>query len=464
MKEKKGQMNMTEGSPLRIIIMFTIPIILGNIFQQLYNIGDAKVVSYFLDKNAFAAVGMTGVVSNMLIGLVNGFTQGFGILVANAFGAKDIKRLKRNIAGSSVLTAGIAIVLLAVSLCFVRNVLVLLNTPPEMMSLSVRYIRIIIIGLPFTALYNLSANILRSIGDSKTPLYCLVASIFLNIVLDILFVGFIHMGIEGAALATVVSQLICSTSCFIYGIRHFKEYMPGKEDFSVSGYEYWNLFIMGLSMGLMGCIVNIGTIILQSAINGLGSGIVAAHTAGRRLLDITMAFIYTFGATMTTYTSQNYGAGRYDRIRKGVKTAVYIVSVISLILIIFTFLFAKEIVTWIASTEASLIKDNATMYCMVGVTFYPVLGPLFILRCVLQGMGRKVIPLFSSFMELAIKVLSAYLLVTRIGYVGIAFTEPISWGVMTTILTIGYLVAARELRAEKNVNGNKLSGRLTDGE
>ena len=146
------------------------------------------------------------------------------------------------------------------------------------------------------------------------------------------------------------------------------------------------------------------------------------------------------------------------------KTAVYIVSVISLILIIFTFLFAKEIVTWIASTEASLIKDNATMYCMVGVTFYPVLGPLFILRCVLQGMGRKVIPLFSSFMELAIKVLSAYLLVTRIGYVGIAFTEPISWVVMTTILTIGYLVAARELRAEKNVNGNKLSGRLTDGE
>lgn len=444
MKEKKGQMDMTKGSPLRMIILFTIPIILGNIFQQLYNIGDAKVVSFYLDKNAFAAVGMTGVVSNMLIGLVNGFTQGFGILVANAFGAKDSRRLKRNIAGAAKLTAGITIVLLAVSLCFVKKVLVLLNTPPELMTPAVSYIRIIIIGLPFTALYNLSANVLRSIGDSKTPLYCLMASIVLNFGMDIVFVGIIHMGIEGAALATVVSQLICSVSCFTYGVRHFKEYMPGKEDFSITGYEYKGLFVMGLSMGLMGCIVNIGTIILQSAINGLGPDIVAAHTAGRRLLDILMTFIYTFGFTMTTYTSQNYGAGKKKRIREGVRIANLIVTAISIFLIIFTYLFARNIVSWIASSDMPIITDNATMYNLVGVCFFPALGPLFVLRCTLQGIGRKIVPICSSIMELLIKILSAYLLVSKIGYLGIALTEPISWVVMTSMLTVGYFMAVKD--------------------
>ena len=441
--KKKGQMDMTEGSPLRMIILFTIPIILGNIFQQLYNIGDAKVVSFYMDEHAFAAVGMTGVVSNMLIGLINGFTQGFGILVANAFGAKDERRLRRNISGSAFLTIIITAVLMSASFIFIEDILKLLNTPDELMALAKSYIRIILLGLPFTALYNLSANVLRSIGDSRTPLYCLIISIVLNIGMDIVFVGFIGMGIEGAAFATIIAQGICSISCFIYGITHFKAYMPDKGNLKLDKDEYKGLFVMGLSMGLMGCIVNIGTIILQSAINGLGADIVAAHTAGRRLLDILMSLIYTYGFTMTTFTSQNAGAGKIKRIKQGVRTATCIVTVTSIVIIAFTFLFSDMIVSWIASSDRSVITSNASMYCKVGVCFFPVLGPLFILRCTLQGVGRKVIPLSSSIMELLVKVLSASFLVSKIGYLGIALTEPISWTLMTTILAIGYIVIFR---------------------
>ncbi|MBR1770541.1 MAG: MATE family efflux transporter [Lachnospiraceae bacterium] len=442
---QKRTLDMTEGSPLRIILLFTIPIILGNIFQQLYNIGDAKVVSFFLDEHAFAAVGMTAVVSNMLIGLINGFTQGFGIQVAHAFGAKDPARIRRNVAGSAVLTVLLTLGLSVLSFCVIERVLVLLHTPDALLDPALRYVRVILIGIPFSALYNLSANLLRSLGNSKTPLYCLLTSIFLNILLDILFVGVIRMGIAGAAYATVLSQAVCGGACFCYGLIRYQEYLPQAEDWRIDRSEYQELFLMGLSMGLMGCIVNIGTIILQSGINGLGAEIVAAHTAGRRLLEIMMSLIYTFGFTMTTYTSQNIGAGRLGRVRKGVTTANGIVTVISAINIVFAFLFARSIVSWIASTDIALIKDNATMYCLVGVCFFPVLGPLFVLRCTLQGLGRKVFPLVSSGLEFCIKVFSVCVLVPRLGYLGIALTEPLSWTLMTLILTVGYLITIRRM-------------------
>ena len=443
---KKKNMDMTSGSPLKIIILFTIPIILGNIFQQLYNIGDAKVVSYFIDEHAFGAVGMTAPVSNMVIGLINGFTQGFGILVANAFGAKDHERIRKNVAGAAVLTVCLTTFLLVLSFVVIRPVLVLLNTPDDLMDLALSYVRIILIGIPFSALYNLTANLLRSLGDSRTPLYCLVASIALNIVLDIVFVGVIGMGIEGAALATILSQGICGGACFLYGILKFKEYLPKREDFKLNRQEYGNLFTMGLSMGMMGCIVNIGTIILQSGINGLGSEIVSAHTAGRRLLDILMTLTYTFGFTMTTYTSQNMGAGRFDRVRLGVKTAIGIVLTIASLSIVFAFIFSRSIVTWIASTNDQTIIDNATMYCKVGVCFFPALGPLFVLRCSLQGMGRKVVPIASSILELCIKIMSVLILVPWLGYLGIALTEPISWVLMTLMLSCGFIHAVKELK------------------
>ena len=445
----KKNLDMTQGSPFRLIILFTIPIILGNIFQQLYNIGDAKVVSFFLDANAFGAVGMTAVVSNTLINLINGFTQGFGIITANAFGARDTARIRRSIAGAVTLTCILMVVLTLAGLIFIRPMLLWLNTPEELLSDAISYVRIIIMGLPFTAIYNLSANLLRSLGDSRTPLYCLIASIILNLVMDILFVGVLKWGIEGAAIATFIAMAICSFACALYGYTHFREYMPKKEDWKVGRKEYGELFLTGLSMGLMGCIVNIGTIILQGAINSLGPDVIAAHTAGRRLIDILMSLIYTYGFTMTTYVSQNMGAGRADRIRQGVRIATLIVTVESAVLIIFTFLFSGDIVTWIASTDNTVIQENARLYTQVMICFYPALGPLFILRCTLQGVGKKMIPLVSSVLELSVKVLSAMWLTPLLGYLGVALTEPISWVLMTTILTVGYIRWCKKTRRIK---------------
>ncbi|MBO6164964.1 MAG: MATE family efflux transporter [Eubacterium sp.] len=431
--------NMTEGNPAKLIILFTIPLICGNILQQLYNIGDGKIVSEYIDELAFAAVGMTAVVSNTLNGLIGGFTQGFGILIANSFGAKDMNRLRRSVAGSIILTIFLVIVLTTLGMLFIKPILITLNTPEEILPQALSYVRIIIGGIIFTATYNLNANMLRALGDSKTPLFFLIMSVILNLGLDYIFVRILNMGINGAAYATVISQTICSASCLIYTFKRFRNIIPLKEDWKEAFNELSELFTTGLSMGLMGCIVNIGTIILQGAINSLGSEIMAAHVAGRRVLDLLMIMIFTFGFSMTTYVSQNMGAGRLDRVKQGVKAATLTVTAISITLVLICLIISRPAVTWIASTDNMNIIDNGVMYCRTGVYFFVALGPLFVLRCTLQGMGHKIIPLYSSVMELTIKVLSASILVPAIGYLGVALTEPISWVLMTTMLFFMYI-------------------------
>ena len=431
--------DMTKGSPFRLIIFFTIPLICGFVFQQLYNLGDSKIVGMYLDQYAFAAVGMTAVISNTLISLMNGFTQGFGILVSTSFGAKEMPRLRRCVAGSIVLTAMLIVVLTISAFVFIHPVLKLLNTPDEVMDYALRYVRIIIGGIGFSAIYNLCANILRAIGDSRTPLYFLVVSVILNLGADILFIGGLKMGIVGAAYATVLSQMICSMLCMTYILIKYRYILPRREDWREMKNELANLFTTGLSMGLMGCIVNIGTIILQFSINGLGSDIMAAHVAGRRIFDLTCILIYTFGMTMTTYVGQNTGAGRLDRVRQGVRAANIIVTVISAAILLITFIISRPIISWIASTDNKTIVDNGVMYCRVGVCFYFTLGPLFVLRCTLQGLGHKIAPLFSSILELTTKILSVLFLVPAIGYLGVALTEPISWILMTISLVVLYL-------------------------
>lgn len=430
--------DMTKGSPTRLIIMFTIPLICGCIFQQLYNLGDSKIVSMYLDQYAFAAVGMTATVSNVLIGLTNGFTQGFGILVSISFGAKEEARLRRCVAGSIFLTFLLIIVLTVGGFLTIRPILKLLDTPDEVMGYALRYVRIIIGGIAFTAIYNLCANLLRALGDSRTPLYFLILSVVLNLITDYLFVGVFKMGIEGAAYATVLSQIVCCVLCIIYILAKYRYILPHREDWAAMKSELSNLFATGLSMGMMGCIVNIGTVILQLGINSLGSDIMAAHVAGRRIFDLTLILIYTFGITMTTYVGQNTGAGRLDRVRQGVRSANIIVTVISASLLLITFLISRPIISWLASTDNKTIVDNGVMYCRLGVCFYFSLGPLFVLRCTLQGLGHKVAPLFSSILELTVKILSVLFLVPALGYLGVALTEPISWVFMTIMLAAMY--------------------------
>ena len=431
--------DMTKGFPAKVIIMFAIPLMLGNILQQLYNVTDSKIVSESIE-SGLAAIGATAVVSNLLINFICGLTQGFGIMIARSFGEKDYVSLRRYVAGTVKLTSVVTVIFTVVFLIVIRPVLVLLNTPADILDDAVSYVRIIIAGLVFVALYNMSANILRSMGDSKRPLICLIIGIVVNVGLDILFVIVLKTGITGAAYATVISQFIAGICCFLLIIIKYRHIIPKKDEWKPNRQQYGSMIAAGSSMALMGCIVSIGTVILQSGINGLGTDYVTAHIAGRRVFDIMMVMIFTIGLSMTTYVSQNLGAGEYGRIRKGIWHAIVIDTIIASALVVFAYTLGGRVVKWVASTDNEEVVSAGIRYIRVGVLFFYVLGPLFILRCSLQGLGQKIVPLVSSCLELTVKILSTAFLVPWLGYFGVILTEPVSWVVMIVPLIVVYII------------------------
>ena len=436
--------DLTKGYPAKVIILFAIPMIFGSIFQQLYNLADSKIVSSFVGTEAFAAVGATGVISNTIIGFLNSLTLGFAIPIANSYGGKDFKRMRRMVAGTIILTMVGAVILTIAILLAIPSLLKLLATPEDIMKPALSYVRIILYGIVFASLYNMCANVLRAVGDSRTPLYCLIISVIVNIGLDLLFVKVLAFGIEGAAWATVISQALAAGLCIGYILLRFRDILPKREEWALSARQYGELLSSGIAMGLMSLVVNFGTITLQGAINNLGSQIVAAHTAARKLFDIFTVSLYCIGNAMTTYVSQNMGAGQPKRIRQGVRHATFISWSIATVLIFVCYVFGRGIFTWLASTDNTVIVDAAVMYTRISIVFFYVLGPLFIFRCTLQGMGRKIIPVCSSVVEMAIKVLSSFVLVPRFAYVGVAFTEPVSWICMTILLVGAYFAKPPE--------------------
>lgn len=437
--------DMTRDNPAKVIMLFALPLMCGSVFQQFYNMADSKIVSTYVGTTAFAAVGATSVVTNMLVGFINGLTQGFAIMVANSFGAKKEKQMRRYVAGSILLTLAVTVVLMIVSQIVIVPLMEGLRTPKDIMPFAISYVRIILAGILFTSLYNLCANILRAVGDSKTPLCCLVISVVSNIVLDLLFVKGLAWGIQGAAAATVLSQGLAAFLCLGYILWKFVSLIPKRDEWKLESGQYGFLITNGLSMGLMSCIVNIGTIVLQSAINSLGTAIVAAHTAARRVFDILSVALYNVGVAITTYVSQNMGAGEKERIKQGVRQSILMVTAISTGLIVICFVFGKPVLVWLTSSTDPEIINAAVMYSRISICFFYFLGPLFILRCALQGMGRRIVPISTSILEMFLKTFSATILVPQFAYVGVAFTEPVSWTCMSTVLAIAYIRAKKDI-------------------
>ena len=436
---------LTKGYPAKVIVLFALPIMFGNIFQQLYNITDSKIVSYFVGPDSLGAVGATTVLTNTLIGFVIGLTQGFAIAVARFFGAGDGKGVRKSVANMVSLTFLFAVPIAILGKAFIRELLVLLNTPSDVLSDSSDYAGIILMGMLFVSLYNMCSNILRAVGDSKTPLVCLIAGVLSNVGLDLFYICVLGKGIKGAAYATVISQAISGFSSLFFLLKKYPEIIPKKDDWHIGSTLCKDMLLAGLSMGLMGCIVNIGSIILQQAINGFGTDILTAQTGARRLFDIMMVMVYTIGFSMTTYASQNMGAGRGDRVRQGVKHAIIIDTAITTVLIIFCFIFGERLMGWIASTDNPEIISNGTMYLKIGVVLFYVLGPLFILRCTLQGLGHRIMPLVSSGLELLTKIGFAGIFVPMLGYFGVAITEPVSWVIMIIPLIFSYASARKKI-------------------
>lgn len=427
---------LTEGTPWKQILLFSIPIFWGNIFQLLYSLVDTKIVGSTLGTEALAAVGSVSTLHTLMTGFLNGLTLGFSLITAMCFGADQMKRLKKSFAMTielGVLTTAVLVVALMLVL---QPLLHLLNVPEEQFAMSYAYISVLIVGLFATVLYNLCANTLRAIGDSLTPLLFLILATVSNIGLDYLFILEFHMGVQGAAYATVLAQLISVVLCFVRIFRKFPILHLQKTDFRPEKELIVEMYKSGLSMGLMSCLVSIGTIMLQSAINTFGTTVIVAHTAARKVFEIMSLPMSVLGSAMATYCGQNYGAKRFDRIRQGIRASLLIAAIWSVAVFIICHTVEGALIRFVASTTDAEVIYWGSMYLKVDMSFIIVCGVIVILRNSMQGFGDRVIPVFSSCIELAGKIIFAFVFAPMFAYWGIIWAEPVVWIAMVIPLIV----------------------------
>ena len=427
---------LTEGTPWKQILLFSIPIFWGNIFQLLYSLVDTKIVGSTLGTEALAAVGSVSTLHTLMTGFLNGLTLGFSLITAMCFGADNMKRLKKSFAMTMELGVMTTTVLVVALMLVLQPLLHLLNVPEEQFAMSYAYISVLIVGLFATVLYNLCANTLRAIGDSLTPLLFLILATVSNIGLDYLFILAFHMGVQGAAYATVLAQLISVVLCFIRIFRKFPVLHLQKSDFRPEKELIVEMYKSGLSMGLMSCLVSIGTIMLQSAINTFGTTVIVAHTAARKVFDIMSLPMSVLGSAMATYCGQNYGAKRFDRIRQGIRASLLIAAIWSVAVFIICHTVEGALIRFVASTTDAEVIYWGSMYLKVDMSFIVVCGVIVILRNSMQGFGDRVIPVFSSCIELAGKIIFAFVFAPMFAYWGIIWAEPVVWIAMVIPLIV----------------------------
>ena len=444
MKTNTAMVNdLTVGNPLTKILGFAIPIFIGNIFQQLYNVVDMVVVGHILGDEALASLGATTAIYGLVLGLANGMTNGFSIIIARYFGAKKYDTLKQTVATTMVLTFLISLMLTIVSLLFLKPLLVTLRTPMEVMDNAIAYISIILATILVTMSYNMFAGILRAIGNSRMPLYFLMIATTVNIILDILFIQGFGMGIRGAALATVFAQLLAVILCVLYIIRKCPIIKVSKRDFKYEKKIVSDLLTMGSSMAMMFSIVSIGTVALQSGVNSFGTYTVTAHTAARKLSEIFMLPLSTLSISASTFASQNFGARKWDRIVQGIKSAGLLAVIWCVFANLSVLFFAKEIITLITGSHIETVIHTAEQYLRFNLPFYFVLCILLILRSTLQGIGRKMVPLIASTVELLAKFFVTAVLVPSMGYFGIILSEPAIWTICAVLVLFDFIVTIK---------------------
>ncbi len=425
--------DMTKGSPTRLIFQFAIPLLIGNLFQLVYSLTDTRIVGSFLGENALAAVGATSSLNSLMVGFLMGMTNGFSIVVARFFGAGDHKSVKKAIAGTIVLSAVTVAALTVCMVALLTPLLRLLNTPENLLAQSASYFRIILLGMMVTVFYDACAAVMRAVGDSITPLIFLVVSTVCNVGFDLLFICAFQWGIPGAAIATVLAQAISVMMCLLYIKKKYPNLLPEGQDFRRFFYDRhvmgW-MYSTGLSMGFMLSLVNIGSVVLQSAINTFGANTIVAHTAARKLTEMFMLPFSVLATTMATYCSQNFGAGQMSRIKDGIVRALLLSWAWCGIVIVISYTVVPLLVYAVTGSTTPEIIQTATKYLHINCVFYFVTAVISVLRNSLQGMGDMVTPLISSGIELVGKVLIVLLLVPHLAYMGVIVSEPIIWFVM----------------------------------
>ena len=431
---KKISVNLLEGPILRAMIAFAIPVMIANIFQQLYNTVDIMIVGRFLGEESLAAVGATAAIFELVVGFALGIGNGMGIVIARHYGAGNYEKLKSAVTATFVIGGVLSIVIAVLGNFTLYPLLKLLGTPSNIIAQSYEYIYLIVVFVGVAFAYNLCAGLLRAVGDSKAALYFLIFSAIINIILDIYFIAYLHMGVRSAGVATIISQGVSAVLCFTYIRKKTPFLIPSKKHFTWNKKLYVDLLGQGMAMGLMFSVVSIGTVILQTSINALGSTIISAQTSARRIMIFALLPIIAMNATVTTFTSQNFGARQYRRIVEGLRQAMAIAitwSIFISIVLFFASPYLNELVT--GSNDEELIYQ-ASLYLKISSAFYPILSVLVILRNALQGLGQKMMPLVSSIIEMLGKILFVIFIIPSAGYLGVIFVEPILWVIMAAQL------------------------------
>ena len=440
--------NMTEGNPSSLILSFALSLMAGNVFQQLYTVVDTMVVGKVLGVNALAALGAADWLNWMMLGIIQGFTQGFGIMMAQEFGARREASLRKVIGNSATLSVISVIILVILGQLLVTPVLRLLQTPEDIIGNTLLYLRIMFLGIPIVMLYNLLASILRSLGDGRTPLNAMIVASATNILLDLLFVVVFHWGIAGAAVATLIAQLVSSIFC-MYHIRRIEMLSFVRSDFTLQKDLSGKLLYLGFPMAFQNAIISVGGMIVQSVVNGFGVIFIAGFTATNKLYGLLEIAATSYGYAMVTYVGQNLGAGKISRIKKGVRCAVFIGIITSLIIAAVMLLFGKLILSLFISGTPEEFEQTlqvAYFYLTIMSVCLPVLYILHVVRSAIQGMGDTVLPMLSGIAEFIMRTLSALLLPQIVRQTGIFFAEIMAWLGADIILVISYFVIMHQLQ------------------
>lgn len=428
--------DLTTGKPIKIILLFAIPLFIGQLFQLFYSLADTRIVGAILGETSLAAVGATTTLSDFLIGLLNGFTNGCAIIIATYFGSGDRANMKKAMGGTILSGVVLSLLISAGCLLFLPQILGALNVADFLMAESKAYIGIVLAGLLAATLYNVCAAILRALGDTFTPLLFLILSAVLNVVLDYTLIKYGNMGVAGAALATVIAQAVSAVLCFFYMKIRYPELSLHREDFRFDKVIYRKLIATGSSMGFMVAFVNLGTLALQITINTFHQDIIVAHTAARKATNIFMLPFSVLGTTLATFCGQNLGAGKYSRIKTGLRDTLFLTFVWCAGVALVAYTLSRPLIRMITASDNEVILSTASLYLKVNTSFYFVTAIICLFRNSMQGFGDNKTPVFSSSLELIGKVAISFLLAPAIGYMGIIVAEPIVWFIMVIPLIV----------------------------
>lgn len=448
---KSAQNDMTVGNPMKIILGFTLPIFIGNVFQQFYNMADAVIVGKFVGNKALAAVGSTGTIMFLIYGFVVGMTAGFTVLTAQKFGAGDMKGMRKTVAGAGILSFVVGALLTILFMAFMKPLLILMNTPSDIFADAYSYIMIVSGGILAQMLYNLLSSILRALGNSKLPLVFLIISALLNIVLDLVFIVGFGMGARGAAVATVIAQGVSGILCLFYIIAKIPILHLKREDLDVGSTIYKNQLRIGVPMALQYSITAIGTMMVQSSLNILGSTLVAAYTAAGKIEQVVTQAYVAMGTTMATYAAQNMGAGSVKRIREGFKACTVIGVVYSFVAAGFIMTVGKYMTYLFVSEDVDIIMNSVDIYLKcIGIFFIP-LAVVNIYRNGIQGLGYGLLPMMAGVAELIGRGVVAVIAGAKRSYPGVCLAGPAAWVLAGGLLIVMYYFIM-------NVNMRKIFG------